>query len=118
MLKLDIDASLLEIAEAVAPECDVEYIGIRAGEKLHEVLVSEDEARHTLEIEDLFVIQPAHSWWRRENWSDARPLPDGFRYTSDSNPRWLSREELQELVDAGSPASERIRLLKPQCATA
>ena len=110
--------SLVEMAEAVAPGCDVEYIGIRAGEKLHEVLVSEDEARHTLETEDMFVIQPAHSWWRRENWSGARPLPDGFRYTSDSNPQWLTREELQELIDAGSPASERIRLFKPECATA
>src|SRR5205814_1085444 len=118
ILALSTDKAVNPINLYGATECDVEYIGIRAGEKLHEVLVSEDEARHTLEIEDLFVIQPAHSWWRRENWSDARPLPDGFRYTSDSNPRWLSREELQELVDAGSPASERIRLLKPQCATA
>ena len=110
--------SLLEIAEAVAPGCDIDYIGIRAGEKLHEVLVSEDEARHTLEAEDMFVIQPAHSWWRRENWHDARPLPDGFRYTSDSNPHWLTREELQELIDAGSPELEKVMALQPQGATA
>ena len=106
------------MAEAVAPGCDIDYIGIRAGEKLHEVLVSEDEARHTLEAEDMFVIQPAHSWWRRENWHDAHPLPDGFRYTSDSNPRWLTREELQELIDAGSPELEKVMVLQPQSATA
>jgi len=110
--------SLLEMAEAVAPGCDIDYIGIRAGEKLHEVLVSEDEARHALETEDMFVIQPAHSWWRRENWHDARPLPDGFRYTSDSNPHWLTREELQELIGGGSPESEKVMILQPQGATA
>src|SRR5438270_476401 len=110
--------SLLEMAEAVAPGCDIDYIGIRAGEKLHEVLVSEDEARHALETEDMFVIQPAHSWWQRENWHDARPLPDGFRYTSDSNPHWLSREELQELIDASSPEPEKALMLQPQSATA
>jgi UDP-N-acetylglucosamine 4,6-dehydratase/5-epimerase len=110
--------SLLEMAEAVAPGCDIDYIGIRAGEKLHEVLVSEDEARHALETEDMFVIQPPHSWWRRENWHNARPLPDGFRYTSDSNPHWLTREELQELIDAGSPESEKVMILQPVSATA
>src|SRR5439155_802316 len=44
------------------------------------------------------VIQAAHSWWRKENWKSARALPDGFRYASDTNPRWLTAEELQELV--------------------
>lgn len=89
---------LTEMAAALAPGCDVEYVGIRAGEKLHEVLVSEDEARNTLELADMYVIQPAHSWWRKENWKTARALPDGFRYASDTNPRWLTAEELQELV--------------------
>ena len=81
----------------------MEFIGIRPGEKLHEVLVSEDEARNTLELPDMFVIQPAHNWWRKENWQEALPLPDGFRYTSDTNPHWLTPEELHELIDAGSP---------------
>jgi UDP-N-acetylglucosamine 4,6-dehydratase/5-epimerase len=109
---------LVEMAEAIAPGCEVEYIGIRAGEKLHEVLVSEDEARNTLEVDDMYVIQPAHSWWRRENWKDARPLSDGFRYTSDSNPRWLTAEELRELIAAGSPVSEKLRVVEPQRARA
>src|SRR5216683_61816 len=59
---------LLDLAETVAPGCQVEYIGIRPGEKLHEVLVSEDESRQTLETEDMFVIQPSHPWWKWENW--------------------------------------------------
>jgi len=89
---------LVDMAEALAPGCETRYVGIRAGEKLHEVLISEDEARNTLELDDMFVIQPAHSWWSQENWKDARPLPDGFRYTSDNNPQWIDSEELRDLV--------------------
>jgi UDP-N-acetylglucosamine 4,6-dehydratase len=95
---------LVDMAEAIAPGCDVQAIGIRPGEKLHEVLLSEDEARHALEVDDMFVIQPAHPWWRKENWQQARALPDGFRYASDSNTQWLSAEELYELVDESVPA--------------
>ena len=99
---------LVEMAEAIAPGCEVEAIGIRPGEKLHEVLLSEDEARHALEMDDMYVIQPAHPWWRKENWKQARPLPEGFRYTSDNNPQWLSAEELYELVDAEFSAGRRV----------
>ncbi len=70
---------LAEMALALAPGCEVEAIGIRPGEKLHEVLVSEDEARNTLELDDMYVIQPAHSWWRRENWNAG-----AFRFQRDS----------------------------------
>jgi UDP-N-acetylglucosamine 4,6-dehydratase/5-epimerase len=94
---------LAEMAEAIAPGCDVEAIGIRPGEKLHEVLLSEDEARHALEMNDMYVIQPAHPWWQKENWQQARPLPEGFRYSSDNNSRWLTTEELYELVGESSP---------------
>ena len=106
---------LAEMALVIAPGCEIEDIGIRPGEKLHESLVSEDEARHTVEVNDMYVIQPAHSWWRTENWKDARPLPEGFRYTSDSNPRWLTAEELHELVGESfpmlmqMPASPKVR---------
>jgi UDP-N-acetylglucosamine 4,6-dehydratase len=93
--------SLLEMAEALAPGCAMQTVGIRPGEKLHEVLVSEDEARNTLELDDMYVIQPSHPWWRSENWEHARPLPEGFRYSSDSNPRWLAAEDLYELLGEG-----------------
>jgi UDP-N-acetylglucosamine 4,6-dehydratase len=104
---------LVEIAEAIAPDCAVEYVGIRPGEKLHEVLVSEDEARHTLELDDMYVIQPAHRWWRRENWSNARPLPEGFRYASESNPRWLTPEELRELIGDACSLPPGPRVVEP-----
>jgi UDP-N-acetylglucosamine 4,6-dehydratase len=89
---------LLDLAETIAPGCQVENIGIRPGEKLHEVLVSEDESRQTLETDDMFVIQPAHPWWKTETWPNAKPLPEGFRYSSDTNSHWLTRRELEELV--------------------
>jgi UDP-N-acetylglucosamine 4,6-dehydratase len=98
---------LTEIAEAVAPGCSLDYIGIRPGEKLHEALVSEDEARNTKELDNMFVIQPAHPWWCKENWREGRPLPEGFRYTSDSNPHWLSSQELQTLIGSSAPPEQR-----------
>jgi len=110
--------TLNALAEAIAPGCEVEYIGIRSGEKLHEVLVSEDEARNTLELPDMYVIQPAHPWWKRENWKSATGLPDGFRYTSDSNPRWISASELDELVAEGTARTERLQLVERKTAGA
>ena len=99
---------LLDLAETVAPGCKVEYIGIRPGEKLHEVLVSEDESRQTLETEEMYVIQPSHSWWKTENWVNAKPLPDGVRYASDNNEQWLTRRELEELVAPEARAAEAV----------
>jgi UDP-N-acetylglucosamine 4,6-dehydratase len=90
--------SLLDLVHAVAQGCKVEEVGIRAGEKLHEVLVSEDEARHTVELEDMFVVQPAHPWWSNGHWRHAHPLPDGFSYCSDTNRQGLRAEELESLV--------------------
>lgn len=91
--------NIMDLVKAVAPDCEVEYIGIRPGEKLHEMLVSEDEARHTIELEDMYVILPEHPWWRVENWAGGKPLPEGFRYTSDTNRQWLSVDDLRALVE-------------------
>ena len=89
---------LISLAETVAPGCEVEVIGIRPGEKLHEALISEDEARNTVELGEMFVIQPAHPWWSKENWVGGKALSDGFRYTSDTNTRWLSSDEMEALI--------------------
>jgi len=102
---------MLDMAQAIAPDCEIDCIGIRPGEKLHEVLLSEDESRNAREADDMFVIQPAHSWWKKENWKDARPLPEGFRYARDTNSHWLTAEDLYRLVDGCAPLPS---LLSPQ----
>jgi len=94
---------LLDMAHAVAPDCQIECIGIRPGEKLHEVLLSEDEARNAVETDDMFVIQPAHNWWSKENWKDGRRLPEDFRYASDNNTEWLSADGLFQLLEIPPP---------------
>ena len=94
-------ASLTDLAKAIAPGCEVDYIGIRPGEKLHEVLISQDEARHSLELDDIYVIKPAHPWWKVENFSGAKPMEEGSSYASDTNGQWLSVEEIRSLIDCG-----------------
>jgi UDP-N-acetylglucosamine 4,6-dehydratase/5-epimerase len=91
--------TLLDLAQAVAPGAEVDIIGIRPGEKLHEVLISEDEARTTVELSDMYVVQPAEALWFGHEWEhEGRPLPSGFRYASNTNEQWLSVEEIQQIV--------------------
>lgn len=88
-----------DLAKAIAPECEIEIIGIRPGEKLHEAMITQDDARHTVEFDDYYVILPELSWWKTEALPGGKPLPDGFVYTSDTNSQWLTIEELKELVE-------------------
>jgi UDP-N-acetylglucosamine 4,6-dehydratase len=90
--------TIMDLVKAIAPECHVESIGIRPGEKLHEVLLAEDEARQSLELDDMFVIEPMHSFWQNGTWQTSRRLQNGFRYSSDSNTQWLTVDELRKLV--------------------
>jgi len=90
---------LLDLAKALAPKAQIKTIGIRPGEKLHEVLVSGDEARSTVELDDMYVVQPAEAFWFGREWENqGRPLEDGFRYTSDTNQVWLSVDQLREII--------------------
>ncbi len=90
---------ITDLAKAIAPDAEIEYIGIRPGEKLHEVLISEDEARHTLELEDMFVVEPPGALWFGHGWRDeGKALPEGFRYASDNNDEWLEEEKIRDLI--------------------
>jgi UDP-N-acetylglucosamine 4,6-dehydratase len=87
-----------DIAQALAPGAEHRIIGIRPGEKLHEVLLTEDESRHSLETAAGFVILPEHASWALREVVDGRSLPSGFHYSSDQNDHWLDVEELREMA--------------------
>ena len=91
--------TIVDLAKAIAPEAELNFVGIRPGEKLHEVLISEDEARSTVELEDMYVVQPAVSPWFGYEWEKlGKPLEDEFRYASNTNSEWLTVEQIQEIV--------------------
>jgi UDP-N-acetylglucosamine 4,6-dehydratase len=90
---------IVDLARVIAPDAEMEVVGIRPGEKLHEVLIHEDEARSTVELEDMFVVQPSSELWFGHDWQDkGQSLPDGFRYTSETNPQWLTVDQIQALI--------------------
>ena len=95
---------VVDLARAIAPEAELDFIGIRPGEKLHEVLISEDEARHTIELEDRYVVEPSGALWFGHGWKDrGDPLPEGYRYASDSNDEWMTVEDIRDLVAPFDP---------------
>ncbi|MDD5306752.1 MAG: UDP-N-acetylglucosamine 4,6-dehydratase (inverting) [Deltaproteobacteria bacterium] len=88
-----------DLARVIAPEAEHKVVGIRPGEKLHEVMVTEDDARNTLELGDRYVILPPDGWQRHEAWHrQGRPCTDGFRYASDTNDRWLDEAALRKMI--------------------
>jgi UDP-N-acetylglucosamine 4,6-dehydratase len=91
--------TMMDLARGIAPECECEIIGIRPGEKLHECLLTEDEARHSLEFEDYFIIEPEHPWWAEEKTTGGRKLPECFRYSSDTNTWTLTIDDLMKLIE-------------------
>lgn len=93
---------LLDLAQAIAPDCHVSVVGIRPGEKLHEVLITEDESRYAVEHRDMFVIEPPAGVTERGHPHSGAALADGFNYSSDSNTEWLTQDALLALLNATS----------------
>jgi UDP-N-acetylglucosamine 4,6-dehydratase len=90
---------IMDLVRAIAPECKVELTGIRPGEKLHEALLSDHEAPHAFEFDDMYVIQPAHPWWKVDEWKGGRKVTSQTSYTSDANDAWLSVDDLTRMAD-------------------
>lgn len=92
--------SLANLAQAVAPEAKIKEIGLRPGEKLHEAMVPEDEANMTIEQEDRFIIHPSQPYWNYtgKKQHSGIPCPEGFSYSSETNPDQLSIDQIKELV--------------------
>jgi UDP-N-acetylglucosamine 4,6-dehydratase/5-epimerase len=98
---------IVDLAAAMAPDAERRVTGIRPGEKLHEVLLTEDEARYTFDARDRYVIMPQRPTWHSEPPERATALPDGFRYASDNNEEWLSADELLNMIGQLPPARRR-----------
>jgi UDP-N-acetylglucosamine 4,6-dehydratase len=91
--------TISDLAHAIAPEAKVNIVGIRPGEKLHEVLISDDESRNAIELDDMFVVQPAEALWFGHEWEKrGKKLPDEFRFASNTNTEWLNVDQIRELV--------------------
>jgi UDP-N-acetylglucosamine 4,6-dehydratase len=90
---------ITDLAHAIAPECQLEYVGIRPGEKIHEAMITEDDARKTVEFDTYYIIKPQFAGWL-EGEADygGRPLQEPFSYSSHTNPHWLKDDEIKKLL--------------------
>ena len=89
---------IVDLAEVIAPGIKKKIIGIRPGEKLHEILLTKEEAKHTKEFDNYFVIEPEHYFWNEDNFKDGGHLSEGFEYTSNKNDKWITKEQMKEIL--------------------
>ena len=92
---------MTDLVKAMAPEAGIEIVGIRPGEKLHEMMISADDARSTADLSDRYVIEPAFVEYTRESFrrTGGADVPEDFSYASDSNTEWLSGEALMAMIN-------------------
>ncbi|VAW48820.1 UDP-N-acetylglucosamine 4,6-dehydratase (inverting), partial [hydrothermal vent metagenome] len=94
---------IIDLAKAIGPDCKTEVVGIRPGEKIHEILISEDEARNSVEFKECYVVQANRDRHKdllsTGSGNQERLCKEGFEYSSGSNTQWLTVEQLRELVD-------------------
>lgn len=95
--------TVVDLAEAIAPGAEIDVVGIRPGEKLHEEMISEDDARRTVAFDDYYAILPVLAEWQRSDDQGAaltgKSLPEGFAYRSDNNDLWLGVDEIRDLLE-------------------
>lgn len=91
--------NIMDLARAISKECPTEIVGVRPGEKIHEVLIPRDEARRTLEFETFYIIQPDFRYWsRRCSWNGGLKVPEDFEYSSGTNPWRLTVDQMREIL--------------------
>jgi UDP-N-acetylglucosamine 4,6-dehydratase/5-epimerase len=88
-----------DLAQALAPDVPRRVVGIRPGEKVNEVLITEEESRHAFRFDDYFAIYPAFPFWREIGFPEGEELPPGFSYSSDANDEWLSADQIREMAE-------------------
>lgn len=91
--------NIMNLVKAIAPECKTEVIGIRPGEKLHEIMISKDDARLAIELDNYYIVKPDFNFFgRRFQDNTGKPVPLEFEYSSDKNSWWLTMEELRDMI--------------------
>lgn len=90
---------ITDLAKAIAPDCKQDVVGIRPGEKLHEVMIPRASSRHTIEFEDHYIIEPEFNWWENTNHKDGKKIEEEFEYNSGNNDQWLSIEEMRTMLE-------------------
>ncbi len=90
---------VVDLADVIAPGVKKRIIGIRPGEKLHEVLMVAEEARHAKEFDNYFVIEPEFNFWNKDNGKEGKSLPPDFSYASNTNKEWITKEQMQEILN-------------------
>ena len=93
--------NVVDICKAMDPNAKIKIVGIREGEKIHEVMITKDDSRHTYDYGDYYVIYPAFEWYSFENnfMPGGELIEDGFEYNSGNNKQWLSVEEIRNLLE-------------------
>jgi UDP-N-acetylglucosamine 4,6-dehydratase (inverting) len=89
---------IVDLAEVIAPEAKKKIIGIRPGEKLHEILLTKEEAEHAKEFNEYFIIEPEFPFWKKGNLDGGKALAEGFEYTSKINDKWMTKEEVENIL--------------------
>jgi UDP-N-acetylglucosamine 4,6-dehydratase len=89
---------VVDLAKAMAPELKIAEVGLRPGEKIHEKMISREDAPYTLEYQDYFIIQPQFKWWTRTNHKQGKPVASDFEYDSSANNDWLTVPQMKKLV--------------------
>ncbi len=90
--------NIMDLAKAIDPTCRTEIIGIRPGEKIHEVMISSDDARRTVEFDRNYIIQPDFLFWEKRNNHGGKPVDDNFEYNSGTNPWKLTVDEMKGMI--------------------
>lgn len=90
---------IVDLASAVAPNIPHKEVGIRPGEKIHEMMISSDDAHNTVEFPDYFIIQPSFQWWKkRNNHTQGKSVKEDFEYHSGNNTDWLTVSQIKKLL--------------------
>ncbi|SDK53850.1 UDP-N-acetylglucosamine 4,6-dehydratase [Maridesulfovibrio ferrireducens] len=91
--------NMVDLAKAMGPDCEIKHIGIRPGEKLHEVMISADDSRNTAEFGNYYVIKPDSEFMRNKyDQIGGKPVEEEFIYSSDKNTEWINGENLLEMI--------------------